>query len=42
MVERLLWKGFHDLLYGVVLRGAQPPMPIDLKVITQGVFFERE
>lgn len=30
----------HDLLYGVVLRGAQPPMPIDLKTIEPGVFFE--
>ncbi len=29
----------HDLLYGVVLRGAQPPMPISLKAIGQGVFF---
>ena len=30
----------NDLLYGVVLRGAQPPMPIELKTITPGVFFE--
>jgi ribonuclease Z len=30
----------HDLLYGVVLRGTQAPMPIELKVITPGVFFE--
>lgn len=30
----------HDLLYGVVLRGAQPPMPIELKTIEPGVFFE--
>ncbi len=29
----------HDLLYGVVLRGAQPPMPIDMIPISQGVFF---
>jgi len=32
----------HDLLYGVVLRGAQPPMPIELKTISTGVFFEAE
>ncbi len=30
----------HDLLYGVVLRGAQPPMPIELKAISPGVIFE--
>lgn len=30
----------HDLLFGVVLRGAQPPMPITLKAIEPGVFFE--
>lgn len=30
----------HDLLYGVVLRGAQAPMPIELRVIEPGVFFE--
>jgi ribonuclease Z len=28
----------HDLLYGVVLRGAQPPMPVELKVIGPGPF----
>jgi ribonuclease Z len=32
----------HDLLYGVVLRGAQPPMPIELRAITPGVFFEAD
>ena len=32
----------YDLLYGVVLRGAQPPMPIDLRVVQPGVFFEAE
>ena len=32
----------HDLLYGVVLRGAQPPMPITLKPLEPGVFFEAE
>ncbi|MBE0698076.1 MAG: ribonuclease Z [Anaerolineaceae bacterium] len=32
----------HDLLYGVVLRGGKPPMPIDLKVISQGIFFEAD
>lgn len=30
----------HDLLYGVVLRGAQPPMPVAFKPITSGVFFD--
>jgi ribonuclease Z len=32
----------HDLLYGVVLRGAQPPMSITLREIGPGVFFEGE
>ena len=32
----------HDLLYGVVLRGAQPPMSIRLREIGPGVFFEGE
>lgn len=32
----------HDLLYGVVLRGAQPPMPIRLIALEPGVFFERD
>ncbi len=30
----------HDLLYGVVLRGAQPPMPIELIPLEPGKFFE--
>ncbi len=30
----------HDLLYGVVLRGAAPPMPVHLRAITPGVIFE--
>jgi ribonuclease Z len=30
----------HDLLYGVVLRGKQPPMPLALREIKPGVFFE--
>jgi ribonuclease Z len=30
----------HDLLYGVVLRGKQPPMPLTLREIQPGVFFE--
>jgi ribonuclease Z len=30
----------RDLLYGVVLRGATPPMPLHLREINQGVFFE--
>jgi ribonuclease Z len=32
----------HDLLYGVVLRGARPPMEIHLREITSGVFFQGE
>lgn len=32
----------HDLLYGVVLRGKQPPMPLRLNVIKPGVFFEAD
>jgi ribonuclease Z len=32
----------HDLLFGVVLRGAQPPMPIHLRPISSGVFFESD
>jgi ribonuclease Z len=31
-----------DLLYGVVLRGAQSPMPINLREIKPGVFFEAD
>lgn len=31
-----------DLLYGVVLRGAKPPMPVKLVTLTPGVFFETE
>jgi len=30
----------HDLLYGVVLRGKQPPMPLSLREIKPGIFFE--
>jgi len=30
----------HDLLYGVVLRGAQAPMTINLHEVKAGVFFE--
>jgi ribonuclease Z len=30
----------HDLLYGVVLRGNQPPMPLRLNEIKSGTFFE--
>ncbi len=29
----------HDLLYGVVLRGAAPPMPINMIPLDPGVFF---
>jgi len=32
----------HDLLYGVVLRGKQPPMPLTLREIKPGLFFEAE
>ncbi len=30
----------HDLLYGVVLRGNQPPMPLQLREVQSGAFFE--
>lgn len=30
----------HDLLYGVVLRGKHPPMPLSLNEIKPGTFFE--
>ncbi len=32
----------HDLLYGVVLRGIKPPMPIHFRPISGGTFFEAE
>ncbi len=32
----------NDLLYGVVLRGNQPPMPLHLREIKAGTFFEAE
>jgi len=32
----------HDLLYGVVLRGNQPPMPLRLNEIKPGTFFDSE
>ena len=32
----------HDLLYGVVLRGKHPPMPLTLQEIKPGVFFEAD
>jgi ribonuclease Z len=32
----------HDLLYGVVLRGARPPMNIELREVQSGVFFDDE
>ena len=32
----------HDLLYGVVLRGNQPPMPLRLVEIKPGVIFETD
>lgn len=30
----------HDLLYGVVLRGAQPPMKLNFHEVKPGIFFE--
>ena len=30
----------HDLLYGVVLRGNQPPMPLQFRELKSGPFFE--
>jgi ribonuclease Z len=30
----------HDLLYGIVLRGNQPPMPLQFREVKPGVFFE--
>lgn len=30
----------RDLLYGVVLRGTRPPMPVHLRAIQPGLFFE--
>jgi len=32
----------HDLLYGVVLRGNQPPMPLRLNETKPGLFFETD
>ena len=32
----------HDLLYGVVLRGNQPPMPLRMNEIKAGTFFDAE
>lgn len=32
----------HDLLYGVVLRGNQPPMPLRMNEIKPGTFFEAD
>ena len=32
----------HDLLYGVVLRGGQPPMTLNLHTIKPGIFFEAQ
>jgi len=32
----------HDLLYGVVLRGKHPPMPLALREINPGIFFEAD
>jgi ribonuclease Z len=32
----------HDLLFGVVLRGKKPPMPLTLHEIKPGIFFEAD
>ena len=32
----------HDLLFGVVLRGKHPPMPLTLQEIKPGIFFEAD
>jgi ribonuclease Z len=32
----------HDLLFGVVLRGRRPPMPLTLREIKPGIFFEAD
>jgi ribonuclease Z len=32
----------HDLLYGVVLRGARPPMGIQLREVQPGILFEKD
>ena len=32
----------HDLVYGVVLRGNQPPMPVRMNEIKPGLFFETD
>jgi ribonuclease Z len=32
----------HDLLYGVVLRGIKPPMPIHMRPISSGTFFDSD
>jgi ribonuclease Z len=32
----------HDLLFGVVLRGNQPPMPLQFRELTGGTFFEAD
>ncbi len=32
----------HDLLYGVVLRGAKPPMPIEFREIKPGPLFDED
>ncbi|MFC2063966.1 hypothetical protein ACFLXB_02590, partial [Chloroflexota bacterium] len=32
----------HDLIYGVVLRGAREPIPIQMHQLQPGVFFETD
>jgi len=32
----------HDLLYGVVLRGAQPPLKLQMHEVAPGIFFEAD
>jgi ribonuclease Z len=43
-----IWAGewamerIHDLLFGVVLRGARPPLEIDLRILEPGVIIEED
>lgn len=39
---RFALERIHDLLYGVVLRGARPPMDIQLIEVKEGVIFEAD
>jgi ribonuclease Z len=39
---RLALDRIHDLLYGVVLRGARPPLEIQFREVREGVIFDQE